>query len=306
MNFLSAVDVVLAYLNGQYLPRSAAAISVEDRGFVFGDGVYEVWRVVNGQLFEKDRHLERLLFGLRELRISPPELATVDGLREVADRLLGESGLRDGEGTLYVEITRGVATRTHHFPPADTPPTVYATVNRFTPPNDLRVKGATAITVPDIRWLRCDLKTLQLLPNAMAKQAAVEAGAVEAILVRDGRVTEGSHTNVLAVIDGVLRTHPTNNFILPGVTRRVVLEIASRLGIPVSEVPFPESDLARVDELFLAGTTTDIMPIVRVNDQTIGNGSPGPIALRIFRELRLHLDASCPAPQSTESAPTTP
>ena len=286
---------VLAYLNGQYLSRSAASIPVEDRGFVFGDGVYEVWRAVNGRLFEADRHLARLVYGLRELRIAEPDIVRRDVMDEVANRLLSDSGLIDGEATVYVEITRGVAPRTHQFPPAGTTPTVFAMANRFVPPNDLRARGASAITTPDVRWLRCDIKTIQLLPNVMAKQAAAEHGATEAIMIRDGVVTEGSHANVLGVLDGEIRTHPLGNLILPGITRAVVLEIANELSIPVREDAFTESDIARLEECFLAGTTTDVMPIVRVNDRAIGNGTPGPIATRLFNEFRAHLDASCAA-----------
>jgi D-alanine transaminase len=286
---------VLAYLNGQYLPRSAATIPVEDRGFIFGDGVYEVWRVVNGRLFETDRHLARLAFGLGELRITAPDIVRRQVLDEVAERLLAGSGLTDGEATLYVEVTRGVAPRTHQFPPAGTAPTVFAMVNRFIPPNDVRARGASAITTPDVRWLRCDIKTIQLLPNVMAKQAAAERGAMEAIMIRGGAVTEGSHANVLGVLDGEIRTHPLDNLILPGITRAVVLEIARALSIPVREEAFAERDIARLDECFLAGTTADVMPIVRVNDRPIGSGTPGPITMRLFSEFRAHLDASCAA-----------
>jgi D-alanine transaminase len=286
---------VLAYLNGHYLPRSAATIPVEDRGFIFGDGVYEVWRVVNGRLFETNRHLARLAFGLAELRIATPDIVRREVLDDIADRLLAESGLVDGEATLYVEVTRGVAPRAHQFPAAGTTPTVFAMVNRFVPPDDARARGANAITAPDIRWLRCDIKTIQLLPNVMAKQAAAERGAIEAIMVRDGVVTEGSHANVLGVIDGEIRTHPLGNLILPGITRAVVLEIAHALAIPVREEAFTERDIARLDECFLAGTTSDVMPIVRVDDRPIGAGRPGPITMRLFREFRSHLDASCVA-----------
>jgi len=296
--------VVLAYLNGQYLPRSAAMIPVEDRGFVFGDGVYEVWRVINGQLFEHERHLARLAFGLSELRIAPPDIMRADVVQEVADRLLRESKLGDGEATLYLEITRGAAPRTHAFPPAGTPPTVYATVNVFKPQDELRARGASAITMRDVRWLRCDIKTIQLLPNVMAKQAAVERGAMDALMIREGVVTEGSHANVLGVIDGVIRTHPTNHLILPGITRALVLDMARELGISVLEQAFSERDLSRLEELFLAGTTADVMPIVRLDDKPIGSGTPGPIATRLFTMLRAHMDASCPVRADSGSVPT--
>ena len=179
---------MLAYLNGRFLPRSTATISVEDRGFVFGDGVYEVWRVVNGRLFESERHLARLELGLRELRIGLPEPLSLPPIEEIADRLLRESALTTGEATFYMEITRGAAPRSHQFPAANTPPTVYATVNRLTPPEELRARGAAAITIPDIRWLRCDIKTIQLLPNVLAKQEAAEHDAIDAIMIRDGMV----------------------------------------------------------------------------------------------------------------------
>lgn len=286
---------MLAYLNGQFLPRADAAVPVEDRGFVFGDGVYEVWRVVGGRLFETERHLARLSSGLGELRIQAPDLVDPERLTAIADRLLTEDGLLDGEATFYVEVTRGVAPRTHQFPSASISPTVFAMANRFKPAEPLRQSGATCITMPDIRWLRCDIKTIQLLPNVMAKQAAAERGATEAIMIRDGVVTEGSHANVFGVLDGEIRTHPLGNLILPGITRAVVLEIANALSLPVREEAFTEGEIARLDECFLAGTTTDVMPIVRVNDRAIGKGTPGPIATRLFTEFRAHLDASCAA-----------
>ena len=284
---------MLAYLNGQFLPRSSATVSVDDRGFVFGDGVYEVWRVLNGRLFESERHLARLEFGLRELRIGLPEPLSVSAIEQIADRLLRESSLTEGEATFYLQITRGAAPRTHQFPPATTPATVYATVNRLVPPEDLRARGASAITIPDIRWLRCDIKTIQLLPNVFAKQGALERGAVDALMIRDGVVTEGSHANVAGVLGGTIRTHPTNHLILPGITRAIVLDIARNIGVPVSEEPIAERDIPRLDELFLVGTTTDVMPIVRVDDRAVGDGRPGPITARLVREFRAYLDASC-------------
>jgi len=290
---------VLAYLNGQFLPRSTATISVEDRGFVFGDGVYEVWRVVNGRLFESESHLERLEFGLRELRIALAERLSLPTIESIAERLLRESALTTGEATFYVEITRGAAPRAHQFPAAGTPPTVYATVNRLNPPEELRARGASAITMPDIRWLRCDIKTIQLLPNVFAKQAAAERGAVDALMIRDGVVTEGSHANVVGVLDGVIRTHPTNHLILPGITRAIVLDLARGLGVPVSEKPIAERDIPRLEEVFLVGTTTDVMPIVRVDDRPVGDGTPGPITTRLVKEFRAYLDASCAPAHST-------
>ena len=283
---------MICYLNGEFIPRSSASVPVEDRGFVFGDGVYEVWRVINGRLFETDRHLARLEFGLRELRISAPDIARREVLLEVAERVLGESGLSEGESALYLEVTRGVAPRAHAFPAAGTAPTVFVMANRIKPADELRQKGAAAITAQDIRWLRCDIKTIQLLPNVLAKQAATERGAAEAIMVRDGVVTEGSHANVVAVFAGVIRTHPLNNFILPGITRGVVLELARTMGIEVVERAFSQTELYEADELFIVGTTTDVMPIVRVDDRAIGAGVPGETTKRLSLALRAFMDES--------------
>jgi D-alanine transaminase len=282
---------MLVYLNGSYLPAEAAQLSALDRGFVFGDGVYEVWRVVNGRLFEAERHLERLERGLRELRIRPPDAADVDGLRTIAERLLRENGLVDGHATFYVQVTRGVAPRTHHFPAAGTRPTIFAYTAALKSLDQDRRTGARAITRPDVRWLRCDIKTIQLLPNVLAKQAAVEAGAFEAIFVRDDVATEGTHSNLFAVLNGELRTHPANHLILPGVTRDVVLELARELGIPCREQPVMEAELRWVEELFFTGTTTDVLPVVRVDDFEIGNGRPGPIAAALYEALVQRMEA---------------
>ena len=280
---------MLVYLNGQFLDKSKANLSVEDRGFVFGDGVYEVWRVVQGSLFESERHFERLERGLRELRITPPAEATLERLEEIGARLLRENDLLDGDATLYLEITRGAAPRTHHFPPAATAPTVYATVKRFVPPEDLRATGVRAITVPDVRWLRCDIKTVQLLPNVLANEQAHAAGAFDAVFVRDDVVTESTHASVFGVLDGVLRTHPANRLVLPGITREVLLEIARELGMAVREDAIPAREIPRLEELFLSGTTTDVTPIVQLDGMRIGRGVPGPISLRLYAALRERL-----------------
>jgi D-alanine transaminase len=215
----------------------------------------------------------------------------------VATHLLEKSGLTDGEATLYVQVTRGVAPRTHAFPVHPTEPTVYATVNRFTPPEAQRTTGAACITIPDIRWLRCDIKTIQLLPNVMAKQAAAERGAVDSIMMRDGVATEGSHANVFAIVDGVLRTHPTNHLILPGITRAIVIDLARERGLTVRENAVSDAELRRAEEIFLAGTTTDVMPIVTLDDHPVGSGQPGEITKRLVSAFRAYLYAACsPSP----------
>jgi len=278
------------YLNGHYQKAEDAKISVLDRGFIFGDGVYEVWRIVDGALFEHERHERRLKNGLEALEISVPD-REVEGLADVAERLVKENGLARGEGTFYVEITRGVAPRTHAFPPKGTKATIFAMVSRFDVPHALREAGAKAITQPDVRWLRCDVKTIQLLPNCIAKQKASEAGALEAIFIRDGIVTEGTHTSVLGVKDGALLTHNLCPYILPSVTREVVIEIAREQGIPVRERPFSQTELFQLDELFVSGTTTDVTPIVEVDGKRIGSGKPGSVTRQLYAGLQARLYA---------------
>lgn len=291
---------MLVYLNGQYIPASEARISALDRGFIFGDGVYEVWRVVRGQLFEAARHQHRLERGLRELRLAPPPESTLRGITMIAERLLSDNGLLENDATLYVEVSRGAAARTHYFPVVGTPSTMLVMAAAFTP-SDARFKGAKVITQPDVRWLRCDLKTIQLLPNVLARQAAVEAGATEAIFVRDGMITEGTHTTVFGVIGGVLRTHPANHLVLPGVTREVVIEIARELGTAVREDAIAINEVVDATEFFLTGTTTDITPILSVDNQRIGGGSPGPIARALLDRLLDRMGTRTPALATTRA-----
>ncbi len=282
---------MIVYLNGAYVPSEGAQLSALDRGFVFGDGVYEVWRVVNGRLFEAERHRERLERGLRDLRIGPPDGADADGLRTIAERLLRENGLLEGHATFYVQVTRGAAPRTHQFPPGGTRPTVFAYTAPLKPLEQDRRTGVRAITHPDVRWLRCNIKTVQLLPNVLAKQAAVEADAFEAIFVRDGIAMEGTHSNLFAVLNGELRTHQTNHLILPGITRDIVLELARELSIPCREQAVTEAELRWVEELFFTGTTTDVLPVVQVDDFAIGDGRPGPIAAALYEALVGRMEA---------------
>ncbi|HEY7232721.1 MAG TPA: aminotransferase class IV [Gemmatimonadaceae bacterium] len=289
---------MLVYLDGRYVAAGDATVSALDRGFIFGDGIYEVWRVVRGQLFEAARHQLRLERGLSELRIARPADASPDRIRAIGERLLNENELTGEEATLYVEITRGAAPRTHYFPPAETAPTMLVMASVFAP-SSTRFTGTRVITQPDIRWLRCDLKTVQLLPNVLARQIATEAGASEAIFVREGTITEGTHTTVFGVIDGALRTHPLDHLVLPGVTRDVVIEIAREGGIAVREEPIRIDELARVSELFLTGTTTDVTPIVAVDGRAIADGSPGPIARALLDRLLERMDVRTPALATT-------
>ena len=276
-------DVV--YVNGKFLPRSEARVSVEDRGFVFGDGVYEVLRAINGRLFATRFHNERLERSLDGVRISLESGDSPARFVEIGKQLLKQNNLLQGQATLYMQVTRGATTRAHNFPAPDVTPTVYISVARFTPYTDLAESGAPAITHPDLRWARCDLKTVNLLPNVLASQTAKERGAFEAMLIRDGVVTEGTKTNFFGVVDGSLRTHPSDSHILPGITRSVLRDLARDLGIGLDETPIRASEIPKLSELFLTGTTTDVMPVVKLDDRPVGKGKPGELTRKLQRVL---------------------
>lgn len=284
----------IVYLNGEFLPNERALIPAGDRGFIFGDGIYEGVRSVEGRLFEWSAHAERMSEGLAGLRI---DFGTdrVGSLRAVCERLVRENGLAESEAFLYLEVSRGVAPRTHHFPPAGTPPTVYVTASRLVVPRDLRERGASAITYPDLRWARCDWKTVNLLGSVLARQAAAEVGAYEAILLRDGVVTEGAATNVFAGLDGALRTHPLTHRILPGVTRKVLVHIATELGVTIVEQPIAEADLGHVAELFVCGSTTDVTPVVTLDGKKVGSGTPGPLTRKLQDALMARMYSAATA-----------
>jgi D-alanine transaminase len=204
---------------------------------------------------------------------------------EIGKQLLKENNLLEGEATLYMQVTRGANTRAHTFPPPETTPTVYISAARFTPYADFAENGAAAITHPDLRWGRCDLKTLNLLPNVLASQTAKERGAFEAMLIRDDVVTEGAKTNFFGVVNGSLRTHPCDSHILPGITRSVLHQLARDLSIDVDETPIKASEIPKLSELFLTGTTTDVMPVVKLDDKPVGKGKPGELTRKLQRVL---------------------
>jgi D-alanine transaminase len=279
---------MIVYLNGEYIQKEHALIPVDDRGFVFGDGVYELTRAIRGKLINEVGHWKRLERGMRELAIGGPEHLDQDRVREISERLLRENGLDDGDAAIYAQVTRGSAPRAHVFP-ENTPPTIYLSASAFKSPVELRRSGTRAITSPDIRWARCDLKTVNLLPNVVAKQRAKEAGAFEAVFVRDSAITEGASTNVFGVLDGEIRTYPKCNYILPGVTRDVVIQIAQELGHTVNEMPIFAHEIPRLEELFLSGTVTEIQPIVELDGRPVGSGKPGPVSLSLLDALYQYL-----------------
>lgn len=272
-------DVV--FFNGSYAPKGEVSISPDDRGFLLSDGIYEVVRVYHGAPFEMQAHVDRLADGLAALRI---EGADARRLPEVTDELIRRNGLENEDACVYVQITRGAAPRTHHFPDVAVEPTYYAAAWGFTPTTDPEV-GVEVVTSPDHRWTRCDVKSVSLLGNVLAAQEAHEAGAYEAILVRDGVALEGTRTSLFGVVDGVVRTAPLSNYILPSVTRAVAIDLAREADIPVDERPLLLAEFRAADELFLAGTTTEIMPIVRVDGQPVGGGRPGPITGELARRF---------------------
>ncbi len=279
----------LVYLNGEFLPPERAMVSVFDRGFIFGDGVYEVIPVYGGRLFRLPHHLARLERSLAEIRLPDP-LTHGEGER-IFTRLIAECGA--GDQSIYLQVTRGVAPRDHAFP-ADTHPTAFAYAQPAKYPTaDTVARGVAVVTASDNRWLRCDVKAIALLPNALLRQQAIERGAVEAILVRDGWVTEGAASNVFIVRGGTIYTPPNGPFILPGVTRDLALELAAANGIPAREEPIAEVALFEADEIWLTSSMREILPVTRLNDRPVGNGRPGPLHARLYALYKAYKQAFC-------------
>ncbi len=278
------------YLNGRFTSRDDATISVNDRGFLFGDGIYEVIRIINGRLFRLDAHLRRMDRSLGGLEI-PFTSQQRAGLPAIMGKLISDNKLQKGEGTIYLQITRGAALpRTHAYPHDNTPPTVLVMASPFVPDKETLEKGGQGITVTDIRWSRCDLKTVNLLPNIMAAQQEKKQNAKGVLMVRDGYITEGYKNNVFAVFDGTLWTYPDSPYILSGITRDVVFEIAEQEGIPVKLHPVDQKQILNADEVMLTGTITDIHPIVSIDGQRIGSGRPGPVTKTLQKGLRHRMD----------------
>ena len=270
----------VVHLNGEFLPVDEATVSVNDRGFLLGDGVYEVTPAYGGRLFRWEQHLARLRMGLAAIGIDFDAAA----LESVKLELLARNGLdRAPAAYVYAQITRGAAPRTHWFPDPPVPPTVYAFANRFERPSmDEWARGITAVTVADQRWARADVKAIALLANVLAAQAAVDADADNAIFVRDGIVLEGSHNNLFAVFDGVVATAPKSNYILHGVTRDCLIELAGGMGVAVEERAIPLPELYRADEVFLSGTTTEMRPVVEIDGRSVGDGAAGPVTRGLY------------------------
>lgn len=254
------------YLNGEFLPLEQAHISPLDRGFLYGDGVYEVIRVYKGRILMLDAHFARLESSLAKMRMG----AYLTPLHEVPRQLLAKNGLGESDALIYLQITRGApAKRTHVFPPPDTKPTIFGWAWAFQQNPEWFDPGMTVITLGDDRWARCDIKTTALVPNSMASQRAKEAGGHEGIFIRDGAVTEGTLSNVWGVWDGTVRTPPLTNYILPGIKREALLGICRANDIPVLEAPIFEHELTTADELFITSTPYDVAPIHRCDGRVL-------------------------------------
>ncbi len=269
-----AEPLPVAYLDGAFMALTEARVPALDRGFLFGDGVYEVIPVYAGTLFRLDEHLLRLAHSLRELRIPVP--MTDAEWRARFHELIERNG--GGDQSLYLQVTRGADRGRDHLFPRDPRPTVFMMCARLEPvPDEIMEHGASAVTLEDIRWHRRDIKTTALVGNVMLRQQAADAGCAEAILIDHGKVTEGSATTVFIVRDGELITPPKTHDLLPGITRDLILELAGRHALPFREGDITRAELAGADEIWIASSTREVVAITRLDGQPVGSGRPGPV-----------------------------
>ena len=268
----------MVFLNGRFLPLEQATVPVLDRGFIFGDGVYELIPVYSRAPFRMDEHLARLERSLAAVRIANPYAR--DKWRTVILELVAQQPWED-QG-VYLQVTRGVAKRDHAFP-SDVEPTVFAMSNPLVnPPKEVVDKGAAAVSAPDNRWLRCDIKSISLIGNVLLRQLSADAGAVETILFRDGILTEASASNVFVAKNGLLLSPPKSNLILPGITYDVVVEIAQQLGLPLEFRDIRESEVRAADELWVTSSSKEILAVVELDGKPVGEGRPGPLFRRAW------------------------
>ncbi|MBE0438688.1 MAG: D-amino-acid transaminase [Gammaproteobacteria bacterium] len=267
------------YLNGHFLPADQAQVSVFDRGFLLGDGVYEVIPVYDGHCFELEAHLNRLQYSLDGVRMKNP--MTPHQWQTMIAELVARNG--GGDQSLYLQVTRGVAPRDHIFP-IGVEPTAFAMSNPLQAvPEKYKQNGIKAITLADIRWANCNIKAITLLPNSLLKQQAQEAGAQEALLIRDGYLTEGAASNAYVVLDGTIYTSPKDEKVLPGITREVVIKLALENGIPLLEQAVTEQQLRQADEIWMSSSTKEVLPITELDHDAVGDGKPGPVWKQIDR-----------------------
>lgn len=276
------------YINDEFVDESEGKVSYSDRGYNFGDGIYEYIRIYDGKVFTSIEHYERLFRSAKEIGLNL-DAYSVEGLTEVTKELAAKNNVVNGG--VYIQVTRGVAPRNHPFPDASTKPVFSAFSKSYDRPYDELENGVKAITVEDIRWLRCDIKSLNLLGNVLAKEKATQNDAAEAIMHRGETVTEGSSSNVYAIKDGKIYTHPANNLILNGITRRVIKELAEDLNIPFIEESFTLDFLNDADEVIISSTSIEVMPVVQVNDQKIGGGKVGQITKQLQNAFNNYIES---------------
>jgi len=282
----------IAYVNGRYLPWAKASVHIEDRGYQFSDGVYEVCEVRGGRIIDERRHTTRLRRSLDELRIAMP--MSEAALAVVMHECMRRNRVRNG--IIYLQITRGVARRDHGFPPAGTRPSIVVTARNldFAGNERIAAEGIAVVTVPDNRWERVDIKSVSLLPNVLAKEAARARGAKEAWFVdRDGHVTEGSSSNAwIVTMDGKVVTRPADHGILRGITRTVLIEAIAAQGLKLEERPFSVAEAYGAREAFLTSASQVVMPVVRIDDHPVGNGAPGSVATALRARYHDHAEAT--------------
>jgi len=264
----------IAYFNRNFLPKDEIKISPDDRGFLFADGIYEVLRWYEGSFYDMAGHLNRLKRSMRELRLSWPD---VELFPSIADELIRRNNLQKQPAMVYLQVTRGVAKRTHYFPSPAVPPTVYLNAWGFNPDTESKQSGIKVMLKEDIRWSRCDIKSVSLLANTLSFQEATENGLKECIFVRNGNITEGSHSNIFFAVDNILYTHPESNYILSGISRKNVLRLAEESGIAIKEEALPERRLRFAQEAFITNTSAEVTPVIEIGGNTIGDGLPGPL-----------------------------
>jgi D-alanine transaminase len=270
----------IAYLNGKFIPKDEIRISPDDRGFLFADGIYEVVRWYEGFFFDMPGHISRLKRSLRELRINWND---AEIFQTIAGDLIKANKLENQPSMVYLQVTRGVAKRSHNFPSSDISPTIYSYAWGFTPDAISKESGIKVMLKEDIRWSRCDIKSIALLANTISFQEAYENSMKECIFVRNGYITEGSHSNIFFVIDGTLYTHPESTNILSGVTRKNILRIAQDAGINIREEALLENRIRFVKEAFISNTSAEVTPVIEIGGNTLGDGVPGPIT-KLIRE----------------------
>lgn len=272
--------------NDEFIQEDDVKISKEDRGYQFGDGIYEVIRVYNGDLYTAKEHIDRFYDSAEKIRIVVPY--TKDVFHKLMYELVEKNEINNGQ--VYVQITRGSSVRQHQFP-TNPEPVLIGYTKTVERPVELMQNGAHAMFIEDMRWLRCDIKSLNLLGNVLAKQEAYDNGCYEAVLHRGEMITEGSSSNMYGIKDGVVYTHPATNLILDGITRRTILELCAELGIEVQQTPMTKDQALGMDEFFMSSTTAEIIPLTQIDGNKIGNGSRGALTEKLQKafEARLNL-----------------